>query len=197
MYWLYLSSEGRHEEALAEIRTAIRLEPLNLKYNENLGQEYATGRQYDLAMEQLKKVIEMDPSFASVHGDLGSVYLETGKYDLWLQEAETGFSLSHQPEYEAVYKDVGKVYARSGIQPALREWAAQMVDLSKRRYQDPGRHRCVYAKAGDKDHAFAWLEKGLKEKSDAIQYLKTSHMADTLHSDPRYADMLKRMGMTP
>jgi serine/threonine protein kinase/Tfp pilus assembly protein PilF len=197
LYWLYLSSQGRHDEALTEIRTAIRLEPLNLKYNENLGQEYTTGRQYDLAVEQFNKVVEMDPSFASVHGDLGNAYLETGKYDLWLQEAQTEASLSHQTEYEAIYKEVGKVYARSGIQPALREWAAQLVALSKRRYQDPAIIGWVYAKAGDKDQAFAWLEKGLKEKSDGIQYLKTSHMVDSLHSDPRYAGMLKRMGRTP
>jgi Tfp pilus assembly protein PilF len=78
-----------------------------LKYNENLGQEYATGRQYDLAMEQLKKVVEMDPSFASVHGDLGNAYLETGKYDLWLQETEIEVSLSHQTEYAVIYKEVG------------------------------------------------------------------------------------------
>jgi hypothetical protein len=53
----------------------------------------------------------------------------------------------------------------------------------------------IYAKAGDKDQAFAWLEKGLKEKSDGIQYLKTNPMADSLRSDPRYADMIKRMGL--
>ncbi len=197
LYWLYLSSQGRHDEALAEIKTALRLDPLNLKYNDNLGQEYTTGRQYDLATEQFKKVIEMDPSFSSVHGDFAGMYLDTDKYDLWLQESETQFSLSHQAEYEAVFKEVSKVYARSGINPALREWAAQMTELNKRRYEDPAFIGFIYAKAGDKDQAFAWLEKGLKEKSDSIQYLKTNHMADSLHSDPRYADMLKRMGMTP
>jgi Tfp pilus assembly protein PilF len=197
LYWLYLSSQGRHEEALAEIKTAIRLDPLNLKYNDNLGQEYATGRQYDLAVEQLMKVVEMDPSFASVHLDLSGAYLDMGKYDLWLQESETGSGLSHQPEYEAIYKEVAKVYARSGIQPALREWAAQMTELSKHRYEDPAFIGFIYAKAGDKDQAFAWIEKGLKEKSDTIQYIKTNHMGDALHSDPRYVDMVKRMGMTP
>jgi serine/threonine protein kinase/Tfp pilus assembly protein PilF len=195
LYWLYLSSQGRHDDALAEIKTAIRLDPLNLKYNDNLGQEYSTGRQYDLAMEQFKKVIDMDPSFSSVHGDLSGMYLDTDKYDLWLQESETQYSLSHQSEYEAVFKEVGKVYARSGIHPALREWAAQMIELSKRRYEDPAFIGFIYAKAGDKDQAFAWLEKGLQEKSDGVQYLKTNHMADSLHSDPRYADMVKRMGM--
>jgi eukaryotic-like serine/threonine-protein kinase len=195
LYWLYLSSLGRHEEALAEIKNAIRLDPLNLKYSDNLGQEYTTGRQYDLAVEQFKKVVEMDPSFASVHFDLSGAYFDMGKYDLWLQEQEEGASLSHQPEYEAIFKEVSKVYAQSGFQAALREWAKQEVELSKRRYEDPAFIGFIYAAMGDKDQAFAWLEKGLKEKSDTIQYLKTSHMADSLRSDPRYADMLKRMGM--
>ena len=195
LYWLYLSSLGRHEEALVEIKSAIRLDPLNLKYNDNLGQEYATGREHDLAVEQFKKVIEMDPSFASVHGDLAGAYFDMGKYDLWLQESETGSRLAHQPEYEAIFKDVGKVYSQSGLLPALREWAEQEKELSKRRYEDPAFIGFIYARAGDKNQAFAWLEKGLNEKSDGIQYLKTNHMVDTLHSDPRYSELLKRMGL--
>jgi eukaryotic-like serine/threonine-protein kinase len=195
LYWLFLSSLGRHDEALAEIKTAVRLDPLNLKYNDNLGQELASGRQYDLAMEQFKKVIEMDPSFATVHGDLGYTYYDLGKYDLWLQEMETSSVLGHQPEYEAIFKEVAKVYVRAGIQPALREWAAEMTALSKRRYEDPAFIGVIYAAVGDKDQAFAWLEKGFKEKSDGIQYLKNNHMLEPVRSDPRYADMLKRMGM--
>ncbi len=171
------------------------MDPLNLKYNDNLGQELATGREYDKAIEQFKKVIDMDPAFASVHGDLAGAYLDMGKYDLWLQEYETGYQLSHQPEYEAMFKQVGKVYARSGPQPALREWAKQEVELSKRRYEDPALIGFIYATAGDKDQAFEWLEKGFKEKSDAIQYLKTSPMLDPIRSDPRYTNLLKRMGL--
>ena len=195
LYWVFLSSLGRHQEALTEIRTAIRLDPLNLKYNDNLGQEYVVGGEYDLAIDQFKKVVEMDPSFASVHGGLSNAYLFTGKYDLWIEEWETQFNLSHQPEYEAIAKNVGKVYAQSGIEAALREWARQEAELSKRQYADPAHIGFIYARAGDKDQAFAWLEKGLKEKSEAMQYLKTDHMADSLRSDPRYADMLKQMGM--
>ncbi len=197
LYWICLSSQGRHQDALAEIRTALRLDPLNLKYNDNLGQEYVVGGEYDLAIEQFKKVVEMDPSFASVHGGLANAYFFTGKYDLWIQEWETQFNLSHQPEYEAIAQAVGKVYAQSGIEAALREWARQEVELSKREYVDPAHVGFIYAKAGDKDQAFAWLEKGLKEKSEAMQYLKTDHMADSLRSDPRYGEMLKRMGMAP
>jgi eukaryotic-like serine/threonine-protein kinase len=195
LYWLYLSSLGRHEKALAEIRNAIRLDPLNLKYNDNLGQEYATGREYDLAVEQFKKVIEMDSGFASVHGDLAFAYFDMGKYDLWLQEMESSANLAHQPEYVAIDQDVSKVYARSGLQAALEEWAKQETELSKRRYEDPAFIGFIYAAAGNKDEAFAWLEKGYKEKSDSIQYIKTNHFADRLHSDPRYVDLVKRMGL--
>jgi serine/threonine protein kinase/Tfp pilus assembly protein PilF len=195
LYWLYLSNLGRHQEALTEIKNAVRLDPLNLKYNDNLGQEYASVGQYDLALEQFKKVIEMDPSFASVHSDMAGMYLDTGKYDLWLQELKATADLSHESEYAAIAEAVGKVYARSGLQPALREWAEQEKELNKRRYEDPALIGYIYARAGNKDEAFAWLEKAFKEKSEAMEYIKNSHMADSLHSDPRYADLLKRMGM--
>jgi eukaryotic-like serine/threonine-protein kinase len=195
LYWLYLSSLGRHEEALAEIKSAIRLDPLNLKYNDNLGQEYATGRHYDLALEQFRKVIEMDPSFASVHSNMAGVYLDTGKYDLWLQELETSASLAHQVEYVPIYKEVGKAYARSGSQGALEEWAKQESELSKRQYEDPAYIAYIYAAAGNKNDAFAWFEKAFKEKSDAMEYIKINHLADGLHSDPRYKDLVKRMGL--
>jgi eukaryotic-like serine/threonine-protein kinase len=195
LYWLYLSGLGRQEEAIAEISRALRLDPLNLKYIENLGQEYGNGKQYDLAIEQFKKVIEMDPSFASAHTDLGSTYLEQGKYDLWLKEWQIGEELFQRPEFVAITKEVAKVYAQSGFKPALREWARQDVELGKREYVDPAHVASIYALAGDKDQAFAWLEKGYREKSEGMQYLKSSHWYDSLHSDPRYADLLKRMNL--
>ena len=196
LYWLYLTNVGRPEEALAEIKNAIRLDPLNLKYNDNLGQEYFTLRQNDLALEQFKKVVEMDPSFASVHSDLAALYLETGKSELWPQELKASADLAHQPEYAAIAEEVGKVYARSGVQAALREWAEQEKALSKRRYEDPAFIGFICARAGEKDQAFAWLEKAVQEKSEAMGYIKSSRQVDSLRSDARYADLLKRMGMS-
>lgn len=150
---------------------------------------------YDQALEQFKKVVEMDPGFASVHGDLANLYFFTGKYDLWIQENKQAYTLSHQPEYLALFDEVGKVYARSGVQAATREWADQEKALSKRRYEDPAYVGFTYAAAGEKDEAFAWLEKGFKEKSEAMQYIKNNRLVDSLRSDPRYADLIKRMGM--
>jgi serine/threonine protein kinase/tetratricopeptide (TPR) repeat protein len=195
MYWLYLTNVGRLEEALKEIQTVLQLDPLNVKANDNLGQQYLMMRRYDQALEQLKKVVEMDPAFAPVHSDLSVVYFLTGKYDLWIQESKQAATLANQPEYSAMDDEIGKVYARSGLRPALREWAAQEKALSKRRYEDPAFIGFAYAAAGEKDEAFAWLEKGFKEKSEGMQYIKLVHWLDSVRTDPRYTDLVKKMGM--
>jgi tetratricopeptide (TPR) repeat protein len=195
MYWIYLANVGRQDEALKEIQTVLRLDPLNLKANENLGQQYATMGRDDQAMEQFKKVVEMDPGFAPVHGDIAGVYFLRGKYDLWIQENKQFATLANQPEYVTMFEEVGKVYDRSGLEPALREWVEQEKALSKRRYEDPAYIGFVCAAAGQKDEAFAWLEKGFKEKSEAIVYVKTTRFLEPLRSDPRYGDLLKRMGL--
>ena len=195
-YWLYLSNLGRFDDALTEIHTVLRLDPLNLKANDNLGQQYVSMGRYDEALEQLKKVVEMDPGFASVHSDFASVYLLTGKYDLWIQESKQAATLANQPEYIAMFDEIGKVYARSGPQAALHEWAQQEKALSRKRYEDPAYIGFVCAAAGEKDEAFAWLEKAVKEKSNAVAYIKTVRFLEPLRSDPRYVDLLKRMGLT-
>jgi len=100
-----------------------------------------------------------------------------------------------QPEYVALAEAVGKVYSRSGVQAALREWADQEKALSKRQYEDPGFVGFAYSAAGEKDEAFAWLEKGFQEKSEAMQYVKLVSWLDPVRSDPRYSDLLKRMGL--
>jgi len=103
--------------------------------------------------------------------------------------------MANQPEYVAIADAVGKVYFRSGVQAALREWADQEKALSERQYEDPGGVGFAYAAAGEKDEAFAWLEKGFQEKSEAMQYIKLAAWLDPVRSDPRYADLLKRMGL--
>jgi serine/threonine protein kinase/Tfp pilus assembly protein PilF len=195
LYSLYLAVLGRHQEALSEIKRAVELDPLNLKYNDNLGQEYDAGRQYDLAIEQFKKVIEMDPSFASAHGNLSYTCLQMGRQDMWLEEWKKAAALSNDKEDAAIADEVAKVYARSGFHAALVKSVELYRELAKRRYVDPGYIGYQYARLGDKNQAFAWLEKAYAEKAGSIQYIKTAHAMDPLRTDPRYTDLLKRMGL--
>src|SRR5262249_50950851 len=195
LYSLYLAILGRHQEALAEIKRAVELDPLNLQYNTNLGLEYDGGRQYDLAVEQFKKVIEMDPNFASAHDKLAFTSLQMGRYELWLDEWKKAAALNNDKEEAAIADEVAKVYGQSGYHAALVKRVELYKQLAKRRYVDPGYIGYQYAKLEDKDQAFAWLEKAYAEKAGSIQFIKTAQAMDSLRPDPRYTDLLKRMGL--
>jgi len=195
LYSLYLTTMGRQEEALAEIKRVVELDPLNLMFNNNLTQQYQVMGQYDLAVAQAKKGIEMDPNFVPQHFSLAFVYQDIGKYDLWMEELKKSAALNHDPEEAAITEEVAKVYARSGFRAANAKDAELRERLAKRRYVDPGVIAFDYAVIGDKEQAFAWLEKAYAEKAGTLQYVKIAHPLDGLRSDPRYVNLLQRMGL--
>jgi serine/threonine protein kinase/Tfp pilus assembly protein PilF len=195
LYSLYLATVGRQEEALSEIKRAAELDPLNLTFNMNLTQQYEAMGQYDLAVAQAKKGIEMDPNFVSQHFELAVVYQDMGQYDLWMEELKKGVALNNDSEETAIADEVARVYAQSGFRAAIATDAELRERLAKRRYVDPGFIAMDYAAIGDKERAFAWLEKAYAEKAGSLQYLKTAHPLDALRSDPRFVNLLKRMGL--
>ena len=195
VYSLLLSTFGRYQEALVEMKRAVDLDPLNLNYNNNIGLTYFAGRQYDLAVEQFKKVIEMDPSFASVHDSLAFTYLWMGSYGLWLDEWKKATTLSNDKEDAVIADEVAKVYAQSGLHAALVKRVELYKQLANRRYVDPGYIGYMYGKLGDKDQAFAFLEKAYVEKAGSLQNIKVAPEMDSVRTDPRYIDLLKRMGL--
>jgi TolB-like protein/Tfp pilus assembly protein PilF len=195
-YGLFLSSTlGRHEEALAQFKRALELDPLNLTFNTNLATGYANRRQYDLALDQFKKTIDMDPNYASAHDNLGSAYFDMGKYDLWLEEWKKAATLYRDPEQLAMNEETARVYAKSGSRPAIGRMTELTKQLAQRRYVDPGWIAFDYAALGDKDQTFYWLEKAYSEKAESLQYVRVAKALDSFHSDPRYIDLLKRMGL--
>ena len=194
-YSYYLFAVGRNEEGLTEIKRALELDPLNLNYNDNLGMGYVNRGQYDLGVEQYRKLFEIDPNYAAGHINLAFTYRFMGKYDLWLEEWKKGATLAQDPEEIAIADQVAKVYAQSGFRAALVKEIELRKQLATRRYVDPGGIGYLYAALGDKDQAFAWLEKAYADKSVALWSIKNDHAMDALRSDPRYIDLLKRMGL--
>jgi serine/threonine-protein kinase len=195
-YGLFLSWDARHSEGISHLRRAVELDPLNLQYNANLGQALGAARQYDAGVEQLKKTLEMDPNFAQAHGQLARIYLNTGKYDLWLEEWKKSTTLYKQADDVAIAEEVARVYAKSGFKPAkLREIEMRKL-LAKRRYVDPTDIAYDYADLGDKEQTFVWLDKALADKSGGLEVIKIVPTLDPWRSDPRYLDLLKRMGLT-
>ena len=173
----------------------MELEPLNLNTMTNLGAAYFSVKRYDESIAQLSKVLEIDPNYATAHQFLSFVYEAQGKYDLWLDESEKAATLAKDADLLAVFKVARLEYARAGYRAATKRIAEVYEEQSKRVYIDPVNIAIAYATLDDKDKAFFWLEKGYAEKSDLIRVLKTAPAFDSLRSDPRYSDLLRRMNL--
>ena len=137
----------------------------------------------------------MDPNFASAHGQLATTYQEMGKYDLWLQEWRKAATLYNDRETMAIADKVVEAYAHSGLRAAMYKDIELRKELSQRRYVDPCFLAFDYAILGEKDQVFYWLEKAYADKSSLLLPIKVSHVLDPFHSDTRYIDLLKRMGL--
>jgi DNA-binding winged helix-turn-helix (wHTH) protein/TolB-like protein/Tfp pilus assembly protein PilF len=194
-YGLGLSFIGRHQEALVHLERAVELDPLNLKYNANLGQGYINARQYDRALDQLNKTLQMDPKFFMTYEYLAQLYRATGKYDLWLQSWGKKAALNRNVYRLSSVEQLSRAYAAGGYPAAVR----RIIEVEKQelpwRYIDPAELGYEYAALGNKDEAFRWLEKACQERSRSLQTILIEPSMDALRSDPRYASLLRRMGL--
>jgi serine/threonine protein kinase/Tfp pilus assembly protein PilF len=194
-YALLFTQEARHSEAIAEEKRAIELEPLNLKYNDSLSTMYRDAGQDQLALEQAQRTLEMDPSYVSALRHAAAAYAALHQYDLWLENWKKAATLMNDHEDLEIANEAARVYAKSGYQAAMRRIIELELQLAKRRYVDPADIGYNYAELGEEDQAFFWLEKAYAEKSDSIGYIKVHERVGNLHSDPRYAALLKKMGL--
>ena len=195
LYGFHFASLGDNDQASAQFRRALELDPLSINANINVAQQYVNEERYDQALEQAKKVVEMDPNYAGVYQIISQVYFLQGKYELWLENWEKTATLNNDKEDLAIEKAVRQEYANSGFHGAMKRFVELQEELSKRIYIDPALIAANYAVLGEKDKAFSWLEKGFAEKSDDVALIKVYRPFDSLRSDPRYADLLRRMNL--
>ena len=192
-YAIYLMSAGRFDEAVRESRRAQELDPLSLPINMTLGWVFLNARQYDQSVEQLSKTLEMDPNFLLARHRLGLVYEQQGKYGEAIAEFDQVVNLS--PGKPLGIAARARAYALSGKRVEAQKGLAELQELLKHRYVSPASIALVYAALGDKDQAFAWLDKADKERDANMARLKVDPRFDTLRSDPRFVDLLRRVGL--
>ena len=193
-YSLFLTEMGRLDEATAEIKKAREVDPLSLPINRNIGICLLDSRRYDEAIAQFRSVIEMDPNFASAHAELGGVYAQTGRYREAMLEWQKASTLEGEKELAAVW---GKYAASGDYRGGVRKVVEILEERAKRKYVDPARIAWGYIRLGDKDRAFQWLEKAYQEHSGNLLSLKSAPLFDPLHSDPRFQNLLRRVGLPP
>lgn len=190
-YSLYLMAMGRTEEGLAEIKRALELDPVSLSINTSLGWRFYFARQYEQAIDQYRKTLEMDPNFLPAHFHLGQAYEQKGMYEEAIVEFHKAISFSRGQTVAAL----GHAYAMSGKRREARKVLEQLEKLSKRRYVSPYGMVLIHTGLGEKDQAFAWLQRACEDRSVELCRLKVEPSLDSLRSDSRFRDLLGRIGL--
>lgn len=193
-YGGYLTATGRFREADAEKKRALELEPLSLVINFEVGLASYFSRNYNQAIDQFQKTLELDSNFPPPHTFLAAAYEQKGM----LKEATTAFqkaiTITQGPARTQATAGLGYVYAVSGRKAEARKILAELQSLSEHRYVPATDTALIYAGLGDKDKAFAWLDKAYEEHSFSLSNLKVEPRFDPLRSDPRFADLLRSIG---
>ncbi len=191
-YGFTLANMGRLDKSIAEAKRALELDSLSLEINWFLGLAYYFARQYDQAIEQYRKTLELDPNFFLPHTFIGWAYIQKSMYKEGIAELEKAVAITPSNMSLAC---LGYGYAAAGRRPEAQKVLDQLNELSKHKYVPPFHRALICVGLGEKGQAFEWLEKAYEERF--MIGIKVNPVFDPLRSDPRFADLLRRMNLQP
>jgi TolB-like protein/Flp pilus assembly protein TadD len=188
-----LSDLGRHNEAVAEGMRARELDPVFLLVRAIEGMFLHHARRNDEALETLGKALELDPNFWVAHLTLGKVYIQQRKYPAAIAEFTKARDLSHGNS-EAI-ASIGYAAALAGDNARARSVLEELKALSNQHYVPPVNIGLLYNGLGDQNEALSWLEKACEERDVRLTLLKVDPRWDSFRANPRFAKILKRIGL--
>src|SRR5713226_4616 len=197
----YLTPMGRHEEAIAEMKKTLELDPLSLPLNNMMGSTYLWAGDFEKSLQQFQHTIELDPTFPLVHFFLAGLFAELGRYEEAIKENERGeLLLGVSPEEAAAEAaEFRKAFRSRGPQGYWQKNLDDILKAHKRagtRYFEAVAVAGAYARAGDKKNALRWLEKSYEDREGQhITLVRWDPDFKSLRGDPRFADLLRRMGL--
>jgi eukaryotic-like serine/threonine-protein kinase len=193
---IYFRTKRQFDDSLREIKRAQELDPLSPVIGQNVAEVYLLKNDLASAIEQCKSTLELDPSFPGAHDELGFAYLKQRRHEEAIAEFQKAVELSGRAS--RYLSDLGYCFAVTGRRA---EALAILKELEARyaRRESVGNYLAgVYAGLGDKDQAFAWLEKDFEQHSGQLPWRITRWFTfEDLRSDPRYADLVRRTGLNP
>jgi tetratricopeptide (TPR) repeat protein len=189
-----LSTTGRHAEALAEIKRARELEPLNLRVNALEGQFLIFAGQNDEALARFQKTFEIDPNFWFTHAFAASAYIEKGMFSEAVAEAKKASALSEGSTHATAF--MGYALAKAGKQAEARAVLKDLLKLSTERYVPPYHIALIYNGLGEDGETLAWLERGYQQRDSKMVFLKVEPKWNNLRADPRFQDLMRRVGFS-
>lgn len=194
LYAGYLTYTGRVSEGISEAKRARDLDPLSLPINNALaGRLLAAGR-YDEALRQVQATLELDAHYAPAHQTLGWVYLHSGKQNEAIREFQDALALSGATDSD-IQLDLGFAFAVSEKLDEARTILAQIEKLHQQGAVPSSSVAVLYGALGESDEAFVWLEKAYDERDPQLAYLKAGRRFEPLRQDPRFKQVLHRVGL--
>ncbi|NDQ55460.1 MAG: protein kinase [Acidipila sp.] len=187
---------GRVQESIAEANRAQQLDPLSPIIGMNQAWVYASARQFDRAIEICKKVVADNPTFGNAHLGLAQAYRSKHEYPQTIQEYKIAAQLGADKNGTEFAAALDSGFRSGGWPGALRK--AIDVSLAQRKtnaaFVSPYKIARLYADLGDKNHAFEWLNTAYQEHEPLVISLRTDFTMDSLRSDPRYAELVRKIG---
>jgi len=198
-YALYLSIMGKFDDAITGFKRAVELEPASPASNVMLALwGYGFAGRHDEAIAQSRRTLALDPNYYGAQFALLYDYALSGMYSEAIAQVERLIAAHDTPANNPnLFLTIAWAYAVSGKEEKARHLLSQLLDIRTQRYVDAYMIATVYVGLGDKDRAFEWLTKGFEERSSQMTFLTYDPMFMILRSDPRFKELIRKIGIVP
>ncbi len=193
-YGQLLSGLGRHEEAITEARRALELDPLSVIIHTAVGDVLFYARRYDEAIEAYRKALELDPDFLAGHSDLARALESCGRIDEAIRHYERAVALAGNTVADPSI-GLANACAVAGRRQEALDVLEELKARRDRQYVSPWGLASIYARLGETGFALEWLERAYDEHDSTLVWLKVHPRFDPLRSEPRFLELLKRLGL--
>ena len=190
---IYLAPVGRRDEAIAEIKRGLDLEPLDINMGATLAWAYLNSGQKNSALEQAQKTHDLDPNHPLGRWILNQVFTELGMYERAISVVEQW--LQADPTNQFALRDAGIAYAKAGRRDKAEEMIGRFRDIAKTQYVPKCRLAAIYAALGEKEKAFAELNKAFEVRDWELFRMNVDTYWSPLRGDPRFAELVKRLNL--
>jgi serine/threonine-protein kinase len=199
-YGVFLAAMGRFDQGITELERARALDPLSLVIAVDSARPYMLSHRLERSVEILQEALEMDSNFARAHIQLALDYANMGRYEEALAEDKKAFDLTGGEYREDGTRRINDIliliYAAAGRRDDALKILAEADELEKQgQYFDTFFRAMVYAELGDKEQSFTWLERAYGERSPGMADLKVAVPLDKIRDDPRFTDLVRRVGL--
>jgi serine/threonine-protein kinase len=195
-YGVFLGATGRYDESLRECGRAQELDPVHFIIPASLGIMLLWARQYDRGIQEIKKGLELEPTSYIPYWHLFLAYGTKGMYEESIAAARKMLDLPGVLPNSIKFCLPGWAHAFAGNRVEAEKMAEEAIALSEKTYVSPTSIALIFILLNEKDKAFEWLDKGYVERDHFLYQIKVApYLVDNLRPDPRYRELLKKMGL--